>query len=58
MNSVWYMADISARRMFCKPINLLDMFIFRSGYQMPYLALTGFHMLSESFLGGVNDPPM
>jgi hypothetical protein len=58
MSSVWYMADIPARRMFCRPINLLDMFILRSGFQMPYLALAGSHMLSESFLGGVNDPSM
>jgi hypothetical protein len=50
------MADIFARRMFCRPINLLDIFILRSGFQMPYPALIGSHMLSESFLGGVNDP--
>jgi hypothetical protein len=35
MSSVWYMADISARSMFCSPISLLDIFILRSGFQMP-----------------------
>jgi hypothetical protein len=29
------MADISARSMFCSPISLLDIFILRSGFQMP-----------------------
>jgi hypothetical protein len=50
------MADISALRMFCSPINLHDIFILRSGFQMPYPALAGSHMFLESFLGGVNDP--
>jgi hypothetical protein len=50
------MADISARNMFRNPISLLDMFILSTGFQMPYPALAGSHMLSESFLGGVNDP--
>jgi hypothetical protein len=50
------MADISARSMFCSPISLLDIFILRSGFQMPYPALLGSHMFSKSFLGGVNDP--
>jgi hypothetical protein len=53
MSSVWYMADISARSMFCSPISLLDIFILRSRFQMPYPALTGSHMFSESFLGGI-----
>jgi hypothetical protein len=56
MSSVWYMADISALSMFCSPISLLDIFILRSGLQIPYPALAGSHMFSESFLGGVNDP--
>jgi hypothetical protein len=50
------MADISTLSMFCSPISLLDIFILRSGFQMPYPALVGFQMFSESFLGGVNDP--
>ena len=50
------MADISTLRMFCSPINLLDIFILRSGFQMQYPALTGSHIFAESFLGGVNDP--
>jgi hypothetical protein len=58
MRSVWYMADISARSMFCSPINLLDIFIFRSGFQMPYQALVSSHMFSESFLEGVNEPSL
>jgi hypothetical protein len=32
MRSVWYMADISARSIFCSPISLLDIFILRSGF--------------------------
>jgi hypothetical protein len=55
MSSVWYIADISALSIFCSPISLLDIFILRSGFQMPYLALAGFHIFSESFLEGVND---
>ena len=55
MSSVWYMANISTLRMFCRPINLLDIFILRSGFWMLYLALASSHMLSESLLGGVND---
>jgi hypothetical protein len=42
--------------MFCNPIGLLDICILRSGFQMPYPALVGSHMFSNSFLGGVNDP--
>jgi hypothetical protein len=42
------MADISARRMFCSPINLCDMFILSSGFHMLYPALAGF----GDFLGG------
>jgi hypothetical protein len=52
---VWCMADISARSMFCRPISLFDIFILRSGFQIPYPTLAGFHMFSESFLGGMND---
>jgi hypothetical protein len=48
MSSVWYMADISALSMFCSPISLLDIFILRSGFHMPYPALAGSHMFSES----------
>jgi hypothetical protein len=55
MSSVWYTADISALSMFCSPISLLDIFILRSGFQMPYPTLAGSHMFSESFLEGVND---
>jgi hypothetical protein len=55
VSSVWYMADISARSIFCSPISLLEMFILRSGFQMPYPVLAGFHIFSESFLGGVNE---
>jgi hypothetical protein len=50
------MADISARSMFCSPISLLDIFILRNGFQMPYPALASSHMFSESFLGDINDP--
>jgi hypothetical protein len=50
------MAEISALSLFYNPISLLDIFILRSGFQMPYSALAGSHMFSESFLGGVNDP--
>jgi hypothetical protein len=32
MSSVWYMADISARSMFCSPISLLDIFVLKSGF--------------------------
>jgi hypothetical protein len=32
MSSVWYMADISPRSMFCSPISLLDIFILRIGF--------------------------
>jgi hypothetical protein len=42
------MADISALSMFCSPISLLDIFILRSGFHMPYPALAGSHMFSES----------
>jgi hypothetical protein len=50
-----YMADISARSMFFSLISLLDIFILRSGFQMPYPALAGSHMFSESFLGGIHE---
>jgi hypothetical protein len=50
------MADISARSLFCSPISLLDIFILRSRFQMPYPALVGSRMFLESFLGGVNHP--
>jgi hypothetical protein len=53
--SVWYMADICARSMFCSPSSLLDIFILRSGFEMPYPAFIGFHMFLESFLGGINE---
>ena len=56
ISSVWYMAHISALSMFCSPISLFDIFILRNGFQMPYPALAGFHIFSENFLGGVNDP--
>jgi hypothetical protein len=56
MSSVWYMADISTLSMFCSPISLFDIFIFRSGFHMPYPALASSHMFSASFLGGVNEP--
>jgi hypothetical protein len=52
------MVDISTRSMFCSPISLLDIFILRSGFQMPYPALAGSHIFSESFSGGVNEPSM
>jgi hypothetical protein len=35
------MANISARNMFCSPISLLDIFILRNGFQMPYPTLAG-----------------
>jgi hypothetical protein len=44
MSSVCYMAVISPLNMFCSPISLLDIFILRSGFQMPYPALAGSHM--------------
>jgi hypothetical protein len=50
------MADISARSMFCSLISLLDIFILRSEFQMPYPVLAGSHMFSESFLVGIKDP--
>jgi hypothetical protein len=49
MSSVWYMADISALSMFCTPISLHAIFILRSGFHMPYPALAGSHIFSESF---------
>jgi hypothetical protein len=55
MSSVWYMADIFALSMFGSPISLLDIFILRSGFHMPYLALASSHMFLESFLGSVNE---
>jgi hypothetical protein len=58
MRSVWYMAEISALSLFYNPISLLDIFILRSGFQMPYPALAGSHIFSESFSGGVNEPSM
>ena len=49
------MAYIYARSMFYSPISLLDIFILRSGFQMPYPALVGSYMFSESFLGAIKD---
>jgi hypothetical protein len=58
VSSVWCMADISARSMFCRPTSLFDIFILSSGFQLPYPALVASHISLVSFLGGVNDPSM
>jgi hypothetical protein len=55
MSSIWYMVDISALSMFCSPISLFDIYIFRIGFHMPYPALASSHMFSASFLGGINE---
>jgi hypothetical protein len=49
ISNVWYMADISTVSMFCSPISLLDIFILRSGFHMPYPALAGSHMFRRVF---------
>jgi hypothetical protein len=55
---VWWIADISARSMFCRPISLWRRFILSSRFQMPYLACVGSHVPLACCLGGVNDPSM
>ena len=50
------MGGISTLSIFYSPISLLNIFILRNGFQMPYPVLTGSHMFLESFLGCVNDP--
>jgi hypothetical protein len=56
INSVWWMADISTRSMFCKPISLCAIFILSSGFHIPYPAFPGSHISTMILLGGVNDP--
>jgi hypothetical protein len=51
VSSVWYMADIFAWSMFCRPTSLFDIFILSNGFQMPYPALTGSHISLVSFSG-------
>jgi hypothetical protein len=53
---VWWIADISARSIFCSPISLWGRFILSSGYQIPYPACVGSHVPLACCLGGVNDP--
>jgi hypothetical protein len=56
MCKVWWIADISARSMFCSPISLWGRFILCSGFQIPYPACVGFQKPLACCLGGINDP--
>jgi hypothetical protein len=56
ISNVWWMANISARRMFCRPINLCNMFILSGGFHIPYLVLASSQITSVTFLRGMNDP--
>jgi hypothetical protein len=53
---VWWIADISARSMFCSPISLWERFILCCRFQMPYPACARSQKPLAYCLGGVNDP--
>jgi hypothetical protein len=42
--------------MFCSLISLWGRFILSNGFQMPYPACAGSHILLVCCLGGLNDP--
>ena len=54
--SVWCIAVISARNIFCSPTNLCGRFIFNRGFHMPYPACGETQNPLACFFGGVNDP--